>query len=86
MHIPAQYILVASIGSFCGGFTTFLVGMYGYISDISEEGSRTSRIAFVDFAVFLGFPIGSFFSGPLFKYGGYYAVFGLVRFSKHKYY
>ena len=55
--------------------------MYGFISDISEIRARTSRIALLDFAIFFGFPIGTFASGPVFSYGGYYAVFSLVKIT-----
>ena len=77
-YLPGEFILLASIGSLFGGFTAFLIGMYSYIADVSSGRSRTSRIALVDLFMFLGFPFGTFISGPLFKYGGYYAVFGLV--------
>jgi len=76
-YLPGEFILLASIGSLFGGFTAFLIGMYSYIADVSSGRSRTSRIALVDLFMFLGFPFGTFISGPLFKYGGYYAVFGL---------
>ena len=79
--LPAEYLLFASVGSVFGGFTSFLVGMYGFISDISEIRARTSRIALLDFAIFFGFPIGTFASGPVFSYGGYYAVFSLVKIT-----
>jgi len=58
--LPGEYILLTGIGSVFGGFTSFLVGMYGYISDVT------------------GFPVGTIISGPIFAYGGYYAVFGLA--------
>ena len=78
--LKAEYLLITSIGSICGGFTGFLIGMYGYISDSTDEESRTSRIAFIDFAANLGYPLGMYVSGPLFTYGGYYSIFGLVSF------
>ena len=76
--LKAEFILLSSIGSLFGGFTGFLIGIYSYISDISGGRSRTSRIALLDLFTFIGFPVGTFMSGPLFKYGGYYAVFILV--------
>ena len=81
--LPGEYILLTGIGSVFGGFTSFLVGMYGYISDVTGNRARTARIALIDSAVFLGFPVGTIISGPIFAYGGYYAVFGLVRYLKH---
>ena len=77
-HLTGEYILLASVGSLFGGFTAFLIGIYSYISDASSGRARTSRIALVDLFMFLGFPLGTFISGPIFKYGGYYTVFGLV--------
>ena len=76
--LKAEFILLSSIGSLFGGFTGFLIGIYSYISDISGGRSRTSRIALLDLFTFIGFPVGTFISGPLYKYGGYYAVFILV--------
>ena len=34
-------------------------------SDISGEGSRTTRIAFIDFSFFFGYPMGLFLSAHL---------------------
>ena len=79
--LSAEYILLASIGSVFGGFTSFLVGMYGYISDTSEHRARTSRIALLDFVIFMGFPVGTFISGPIYLNGGYYSVFASVSFD-----
>ena len=33
-------------------------GLYAYISDVSPEGSRTARIAIMDFVFFAGIAIG----------------------------
>ncbi len=85
-HWKAEYVLLSAIGSMCGGFTCFLVGIYAYIADKTALRSRTSRVAFVDLFVFLGFPVGSFLSAPLFKAGGYYLVFSLVRNLLYKAY
>ena len=76
--LSGEFILLASLGSLFGGFTAYLIGMYSYISDISSGRARTSRIALIDLFMFMGFPIGTFISGPVFKYSGYYTVFSLV--------
>jgi MFS family permease len=80
--LKAEFILLTCLGSLFGGFTCFLVGMYSYITDVSRVRSRTSRVAFLDLFMFLGFPIGVFISGPVFKFGSYYATFGLVRITQ----
>ena len=76
--LPGEFILLASLGSLFGGFTAFMMGIYSYISDASCGQARTTRIALVDLCMWMGFPIGTLISGPLYKYGGYYTVFGLV--------
>jgi MFS family permease len=79
--LKAEFILLSCLGNILGGFSCFLVGMYSYISDVTRLRSRTSRVALMDLFMFLGFPVGTFISGPLFKFGGYYTVFGLVRIT-----
>ena len=76
--LPGEFILLASIGSLFGGMTALFIGVYSYISDVSTGQARTYRIALIDLFVFVGYPLGTFLSGPLYKYGGYYTVFGLV--------
>lgn len=75
-HWSAYYILLTGLGCIFGGFTAFLIGIYSYVSDVSGNRSRTSRIALLDLFVFLGFPVGTYLSAPIFKYSGYYGVFG----------
>ena len=77
-YLPGEFILLASIGSLFGGWTAFLIGVYSYISDVSTGQARTYRIALIDLFTYVGYPLGTFLSGPLYKYGGYYTVFGLV--------
>ena len=76
--LPGEFLLLASIGSLFGGWTAFLIGVYSYISDVSTGQARTYRIALIDLFTYVGYPLGTFLSGPLYKYGGYYTVFGLV--------
>jgi PCFT/HCP family folate transporter-like MFS transporter 1/3 len=76
--LPGEFILLASIGSLFGGLTAFLIGVYSYISDVSTGQARTYRIALIDFIQCVGYPLGTYLSGPLYKYSGYYTVFGLV--------
>lgn len=76
--LKAEYILLSSLGSLFGGFTCFLVGIYSYISDVTYLKARTSRVAFLDLFVFLGFPVGVYVSGLIFKAAGFYAIFGMA--------
>ena len=39
----ADYILLSAIYSLFGGNTTFLIGLYSYLADITTPDTRTSR-------------------------------------------
>lgn len=78
-QLSAEYLLFISIYACFGGFFSFLIGMYGFVADITEEQARTSRITLLDFQIWLGLPFGNIISGPIFEYGGYYLIFSLVR-------
>ena len=39
----ADYVLVTSVYSLFGGGTTFLIGVYSYLADITTPEARTSR-------------------------------------------
>ena len=39
----ADYILLSAIYSLFGGDTTFLIGMYSFLADITTTDTRTSR-------------------------------------------
>ena len=39
----ADYVLMTAIYSLFGGGTTFLIGVYSYLADITTPEARTSR-------------------------------------------
>ena len=53
-----------------------LIGLYSYMSDISPPESRTTRLGIFNAFLVSGFPLGTFVSAYIFKYGGYFAVYG----------
>ena len=89
---PANYLLATGVYSFFGGFTCLLVGeretpvlgvchhhipgLYSYLADITSVTTRTARIGLLDVFLFAGVPAGIFTSAYIYKYSGYYGIFG----------
>ncbi|XP_023327444.1 solute carrier family 46 member 3 isoform X2 [Eurytemora carolleeae] len=74
----AMFLLFTSVSSLFGGYVCLLVGVFSYLSDVTTIRERTSRLAALDFCFFGGVPAGTFASGYVFKYFGYYGIFGSV--------
>ncbi|XP_066957091.1 lysosomal proton-coupled steroid conjugate and bile acid symporter SLC46A3-like [Macrobrachium rosenbergii] len=74
--LPAELIILAGIPQgLSGGLITLLMATYAYISDISDHRSRTLRMAFLDFVMFIGTPLGLYLSNVIFNRFGYKGVF-----------
>ncbi|XP_047495386.1 proton-coupled folate transporter-like isoform X1 [Penaeus chinensis] len=74
---PVEYILVAALmDSLGGGNVSFLTAANAYISDVTSEETRTSRVGFANSIWFLGGPIGTLLGTYIYKYGGYQILFG----------
>ncbi|XP_068214719.1 lysosomal proton-coupled steroid conjugate and bile acid symporter SLC46A3-like [Palaemon carinicauda] len=74
--LPAELIIVAGIPQgLSGGLITLLMATYAYISDVSDHRSRTLRMAFLDFVMFIGTPLGLYLSNVIFNRFGYKGVF-----------
>lgn len=58
-----------------GGRVMVYLGVFSYISDITNEESRTFRVGIVNLCLTAGIPIGTALSGILLKLWGYYGVF-----------
>ena len=78
MDWPAHYLLVSGVFNIFGGFTVFLIGAYSFMADVTHPTSRTTRIAIFDIFFFAGVPFGTFLSGCLYKYSGYFGIFGTI--------
>lgn len=75
--LKAEYLLFTSLSNVFGGFTCLLIGIYGYIADVTKLRSRTSRVAFVDLFLFFAVPLGIFLSDFIFRAGGFFLIFGI---------
>nr|XP_053631145.1 proton-coupled folate transporter-like [Cherax quadricarinatus] len=74
---PVEYLLfVALLDSLGGGTVCFLTASNSYISDVTSEASRTSRVGLANSIWFLGGPIGTLIGTYIYKVGGYQVLFG----------
>ncbi|RXG53047.1 Solute carrier family 46 member 3 [Armadillidium vulgare] len=72
------HILVSSVPrALTGGSKSFMMVCYSYITDISSDDSRTTRIAFLDVMFMAGPPMAYFLSDILFKTVGYTGVYSI---------
>ncbi|KAK4319411.1 hypothetical protein Pmani_009646 [Petrolisthes manimaculis] len=74
---PVEYLLfVALLDSLGGGTVSFLTAANSYISDVTSEASRTSRVGLANSIWFLGGPIGTLMGTYIYQAGGYPVLFG----------
>nr|XP_045592749.1 proton-coupled folate transporter-like [Procambarus clarkii] len=74
---PVEYLLfVALLDSLGGGTVSFLTASNSYISDVTSESTRTSRVGLANSIWFLGGPIGTLIGTYIYKAGGYQMLFG----------
>ncbi|GFT10440.1 proton-coupled folate transporter [Nephila pilipes] len=71
---PYWYLLSASISGLSGGIIIIMSSTYSYMSDITDERSRQSRFAILEFFTIMATPVGSFIGGQVFRAGKYLPV------------
>ncbi|KAG6460454.1 proton-coupled folate transporter isoform X2 [Manduca sexta] len=78
-ELPVQVTMFfeAFFPAITGGWISMYMGAFSYISDASDEESRTFRVGVANLCLTAGTPIGSVLSGVLLKHVGYYGVFTL---------
>ena len=76
--LDVNFILIGvCISGFFGGFATTLLGVFSYISDITDKSQRTLRVAILESMIFLGGTVGNLVGGVLVEHQGFMAAFGL---------
>ena len=58
-YFTADWLMLEFMQYWAGGYMCFFLGLYSYASDVSDESTRTVRIAVVDFVFFSGLSIGN---------------------------
>ena len=77
--LDVNFILIGvCISGFFGGFATTLLGVFSYISDISDKSQRTLRFAILETMIYLGGTVGNLVGGVLVEYQdqGFMSAFG----------
>ena len=76
--LNVNYIIIGvSISAVFGGFATTLLGVFSYISDITDKSQRTTRVAVLESMIFLGGTAGNLVGGVLVEHHGFMPAFGL---------
>ncbi|XP_072940659.1 proton-coupled folate transporter-like [Epargyreus clarus] len=77
VSVEVTMFLEAFFPAITGGWVMVYLGVFSYISDITDEESRTFRVGLVNLCLTAGIPIGTALSGILLKLLGYYGVFAI---------
>lgn len=78
-EIPVEVTMFceAIFPAITGGWVLMFLGVFSYISDITDEESRTFRVGLVNLCMTAGIPIGTALSGILLRLLGYYGIFAI---------
>ncbi|GIY57144.1 proton-coupled folate transporter [Caerostris extrusa] len=71
---PFWFLLSCPISGLSGGFIIMMSSTYSYLSDVTDERSRQTRYAVLEFFTIMATPIGSLVSGGVFKLGKNLAI------------
>lgn len=77
VSVEVTMFLEAIFPAVTGGWVMVYLGVFSYISDITNEESRTFRVGLVNLCMTAGIPIGTALSGILLKLLGYYGIFAI---------
>ena len=66
------------VSGVCGSYATMLMGAFAYVSDITDESTRTKRIIGLESTMYLGAILSYFSSGFMLEKYGFVAVYSLV--------
>ena len=77
-HLSAFQLLWGSVAGLTGGYVCLNIGLYGYVSDVTNTDNRTMRLSILNGIFSAGYVIGTTLGGKLYKaYNNYYLNFGI---------
>ena len=77
-EISSNHLLWGSIAGITGGYICLNIGLYGYVSDVTNSENRTMRLSILNGVFSAGYVIGISLGGKLYKYyQSFYLNFGL---------
>ncbi|KAG8173886.1 hypothetical protein JTE90_016343 [Oedothorax gibbosus] len=74
---PWLYVAVSLLNGVTGGVAMLASFCAGYLSDITDASSRSTRFAILEFTLMTSLLLGGFLGGQLFNFGGYLLVMSL---------
>lgn len=75
---PVQVLYAGTLAvDLTGSWVVFNMAVYSYVADITTPETRTRRLAILDAAWYLGWPLGRVLGGWLYHFAGYAIVFGV---------
>ena len=79
LHLPLEVLFAGQILSgFMGGYGTFNLGMFAYMSDITSTAYRTTRIGILESMIFLGGMLGNIIGGLWVRSGNFAPAFWCI--------
>lgn len=75
-ELPFEALSLEFVNEVCGNFVLYYLAEYSYISDVTSEAERTSRISIVDGTDYIFTMVGTAISGVAFATVGYFGIFG----------
>ena len=77
-HLPAAQLLWGSVAGLTGGYVCLNIGLYGYVSDVTNTEDRTMRLSILNGIFSAGYVLGTTLGGKLYKaFNNYYLNFGI---------
>lgn len=79
LHLSLPVLFAGQIVSgFLGGFATFNMGVFAYMSDVTSSASRTTRIGILESMIFLGAMLGDLIGGVWVRHGNFGPAFWCI--------